>query len=77
MRGWVRDGDRLWPRFLCEPPDNPPPGACWECGGTGKVILSLDAERPDEVWPCQSCRIYCKPCGRYVPRAGHECKGKV
>lgn len=35
----------------------------------------IDRERMPVMVPCYSCRAFCKACGKYVPRAGHQCKG--
>lgn len=75
MSLFVRYAGRLVPRLVFEPDDRQR-GSCWRCGGTGKVIESLDDELPDEVIPCPYCRILCQGCGKYVKKSGHACAGE-
>ncbi len=71
---WVRWGDHLVPRIMCEPDlDAAKPGTCPHCGGVGAYPESIDEERYDEMMPCFWCREFCKACQRYVKKGGHEC----
>jgi len=49
---------------------------CVHCDGLGYVMESIDDERLPVSVPCQWCRAYCKPCDKWVPKKGHECKGE-
>jgi hypothetical protein len=52
-----------------------PPGVCVHCGGLGVVPEKVDDDLLDEMVPCFWCRRYCKACGQWVQKSGHECKG--
>jgi hypothetical protein len=74
----IRWGDRLVPRAIIESVlASPPAGTCQRCGGLGEYPESIHEDRPDEMVPCFLCRRFCKACGHWVARAGHECKPTV
>lgn len=72
---YVKWGRNLVPRFLCEP-DDFRPGECSRCGGLGLIPEMIDDEQHEEMVPCFMCREYCKACGNWVRKSGHECKPK-
>jgi hypothetical protein len=74
MSLWVKDGGHLWPRTIFEDP-NPKPGACPLCGGTGRLVESIDPERHDVLVACHRCQVFCKACDKHVRKSGHACKG--
>ena len=74
-RSFVRDGDQFVPRVLFEPPGLGP-YSCKICRDTSVLIERIDEERHDVLVPCWSCRRYCKPCDKYVPKEGHACPAK-
>jgi len=74
MSRFVEWGGKHWGRNFFDPPANAPRGVCVRCGGLGVVPETIDEERYDVAVPCPSCRFYCKPCGRWVKRNGHQCR---
>jgi hypothetical protein len=73
MSNFVRWGDRIVPRCVCEPPDDIPPGECVECGGLGLIPEMVNDDRLDEMVPCYRCQKYCRECKEWVKKAAHEC----
>jgi len=73
MSRWVKDGETIWPRSLFDPLGPPKPGECGACGGSGVISEAIDEDRHEVLVPCQSCRTFCKPCGRYVKKGAHIC----
>ena len=67
----VRWGKDLVPRALVD--HLRVDSACPECGGLGFYADMIDSEQPDVMVPCHRCKVYCRSCGRHVPKQGHQC----
>jgi hypothetical protein len=46
---------------------------CGCCGDCGVIRETDDPELGEFEAPCPLCRVYCRSCGRHVPKQGHQC----
>lgn len=49
---------------------------CDVCNGAGHLRDASGAYSVDDLIPCLACQRFCRGCGQWVSKDGHECECK-